>query len=58
MILDKFFLKYEGGFNLTPPSPPEKTTFKKPNLIKVTDFIQNETLIQFIKITQYIQISI
>ena len=37
MILDKFFLKYEGmGGRLKLTSlPPEKTTLKKPSLIKV-----------------------
>ena len=43
LILDLFFLKYEGdcGVNLTPP--PEKTTFKKPSLIyqkKSQNFIE------------------
>ena len=33
-MLDKFFLKYERGVKLT-PTPPEKTTFKKPSLIRV-----------------------
>ena len=33
MILDKFLLKYEGRVKLTPP--PEKTTLKKPSLIRV-----------------------
>ena len=39
MILDKFFLKYEGGvgdqFDLPPPG---KSTLKKPSLIKVNTF--------------------
>ena len=34
MILDKFFLKYEGEVKLTPP-PPEKTTLKMSSLIRV-----------------------
>ena len=33
LILDKFFLKYKGG----QIDPPEKTTLKKPSLIKVKD---------------------
>ena len=32
LILDKFFLKYEGWVNLT---PTEKTTLKKPSPIRV-----------------------
>ena len=44
--LDKFFLKYEGigggggegGFKLI-PHPPGKTTFKKPSLIRVNEFL-------------------
>ena len=42
LILDKFFLKYEGGTgNLTPRAPPtppsskNKTTLKKPSRIRV-----------------------
>ena len=43
MILDKFFLKYErgggpgggGGRGQIDPSPPRKTTLKKPSLIRV-----------------------
>ena len=37
LILNKFFLKYEEGVKLTTPhSPaPEKTTLKKPNLIRI-----------------------
>ena len=36
LILDKFFLKYEGrGANLTRPAPPGKTILKKPSLIGV-----------------------
>ena len=31
-MLDKFFLKYEGGSNW---HPPEKTSLKKPSLIRV-----------------------
>ena len=35
LILDKFFLKYERGVELTPLPSPEKTTLKKPSLIRV-----------------------
>ena len=35
LILDKFFLKYEGGVKLTPLL--EKTTLKKPRLIRVKE---------------------
>ena len=35
LILDKFFLKYEEGVKLT---PPEKTTLKKPSLIRVKEW--------------------
>ena len=36
LILDKFFLKYEGGDQIDPPPhPSEKTTPKKPSLIMV-----------------------
>ena len=36
-MLDKYFLKYERGVKLItpPPHPPEKTTLKKPSLIRV-----------------------
>ena len=34
LILDKFFLKYEGGRG-GQIDPPEKTTLKKPSLIRV-----------------------
>ena len=33
LTLDKFFLKYERDVKLSPP--PEKTTLKKPSLIRV-----------------------
>ena len=48
LILDMFFLKYEGGrweaggveeVKLTPPTFPEKTTLKKPSLIRVKDHL-------------------
>ena len=38
LILDKFFLKYEGGWSQidpTPPLPPKKNTLKKASLIRV-----------------------
>ena len=35
MILDKFFLKYEGGRGVKLTPPPEKTTLKKPSVIRV-----------------------
>ena len=34
-MLDKFFLKYEGGGRQIDPLPPEKTTPKKPCLTRV-----------------------
>ena len=37
MVLDKFFLKYEEEIILT-PSPQERTTLKKPSLIRVNDY--------------------
>ena len=40
LILDKFFLKYEGGVKLTPPSP-EKTTLKKPSFIRVKEISED-----------------
>ena len=47
MVLDKFFLKYEGGEGggSQIDLPPEKTSLKKPSLTKVKDsknfFIQS-----------------
>ena len=35
MILGKFFLKYEGGTGVELTPTPEKTTLKKPSLIRV-----------------------
>ena len=38
LILDKFFLKYEGGIQIDPPLPlphPQKSTLKNLSLIRV-----------------------
>lgn len=36
-----FFVKYEGGFKLTPlPFPPEKATQKMPSLIRIKNPIE------------------
>ena len=44
MILDKFFLKYEGGKRRVKLTPlPGKTTLKKPSLIMVKDTPRENT---------------
>ena len=39
LILDKFFLKYEGGMGvqIDPPPPEKKTRLKKPNYVRFKD---------------------
>ena len=39
LILDKFFLKYEGGWGVKLTHSPEKTTFKRPSFIKANAFV-------------------
>ena len=44
----QFFLKYEGGSQIGqihPPTPPEKTTLKKPILIRVKQLISKQYLV-------------
>ena len=46
LLLDQFFLKCERGGSQIDPSP-EKTTFKKPSLIRVKcQVVQDITIIQ------------
>ena len=52
--LDKFFLKYEGRVKLTPPPLPEKTTLKKPSLIRVNSlWTPDYTTFRYEYIIQY-----
>ena len=55
LILEKFFLKCEGGIKLTPSPPPAKITLKMPSLIRVKQpgviyvINQNKTLIELFR---------
>ena len=45
LMLDEFFVKYDQGVKLI---PPDKTTFKKPSLIRVKEICTNSSLMQVI----------
>ena len=54
LILDKFFLKYEGRSIW---APPEKTTLKKPSLIRVNAFVLDYFFLRLLHIHDLVKLS-